>query len=175
MDTSNTLSHTSRCSTSNTWAKKVFPNNRTLAKRCPICSIPTTERSYPRCPCTRAKKMLVKGVAIMVAKTKVRLSLVVLREFLKESEAQLGHLDQRDLQDLLDLQVMDSLDLWDDPDLQVHQEGLEWETQVYQDWQASQEEMVRMDHKEKWALGVKKGQLGSQGHRVPQDHLGYQE
>lgn len=100
---------------------------------------------------------------------------MVLREFLKETEAQLGHLDQRDLQDLLDLQVMDSLDLWDDPDLQVHQEGLEWETQVYQDWQASQEEMVRMDHKEKWALGVKKGQLGSQGLRVPQDHLGYQE
>lgn len=32
-----------------------------------------------------------------------------------------------------------------------------------------------LDHKEKWALGVKKGQLDSQGLRVPQDPLDYQE
>lgn len=35
--------------------------------------------------------------------------------------------------------------------------------------------MVMLDHMEKWAQGVKKGQLDSQGLRVPQDHLGYQE
>lgn len=100
---------------------------------------------------------------------------MVLREFPKESRVQLGHLDQRDLQDLLDLQATDSQDLQVDPDLLVHQECLQWANQVYQDCQASQEEMVRLDHKEKWALGVMKGQLDSQGLKVPQDHLGYQE
>lgn len=125
MDTSNTLSHTSPCSTSNTWAwpKKAFPSSSTMAKRCPICSIPTTGRSFPRCPCSRAKTMLVKGSAIMVDKTKVRQSPVVLRVFLKEGKAQLGHLDLRDLQDQqdhLDLQGMDSQDLQGDQDLPVH-------------------------------------------------------
>lgn len=100
---------------------------------------------------------------------------MVLREFPKESQAQLDHQGQRDLQDLLDLQVMDSQDLREDPDLLVHQESLEWENQDCQDCQASQEETVILDHKEKWALGVKKGQLDSQGLRVPQGHLGYQE
>ena len=100
---------------------------------------------------------------------------MVLREFLKVSQAQLGHLDQRDLQDLLDLQGMDNQDLWDDPDLLVHRECLDWANQVCQDCQASQEEMVRLGHKEKWVQGVRKGHLDNQGLKVPQDHLGYQE
>lgn len=100
---------------------------------------------------------------------------MVLREFPKESQAQLGHRGQRDLQDLLGLQVMDSQDLQDDPDLLVHQECLEWANQVCQDWQASQGEMVMLAHKEKWVQGVKKGQQDSQGLKVPQAHLGCQE
>lgn len=99
----------------------------------------------------------------------------MLREFPKESQAQLDHLDQKDLQDLLDLLVMECQDLQEDLDLLVHQECLGWENLDCQDCQASQGEMVMLDHKEKWVLGVKKGQLGSQGLRVPQDHLGYQE
>lgn len=35
--------------------------------------------------------------------------------------------------------------------------------------------MVRLDHKEKWVLGVKKDQWDSQVLRVPQDHQDYQE
>lgn len=100
---------------------------------------------------------------------------MVLREFLKESQAQLGHLAQRDLQDHLDLQGTDSQDLWDDLDLLVHQECLEWVNQVCQECQASQEEMVRLGHKEKWVLGVRKGHLDSLDLRVLQDLLGYQE
>ena len=107
--------------------------------------------------------------------SQVRQSLVVLREFPKENQAQLGRLDQRDHQDLLDLQVMDSQGLQDDLDLLVHQECLELANQAWLDCQASQVETVMLDHKEKWALGVKKGLLDNQGLRVPQDHLGYQE
>ncbi|TNN54061.1 hypothetical protein EYF80_035752 [Liparis tanakae] len=102
----------------------------------------------------------------------VRQSLEGQKECPKESKAQLDHQDQRDLRVL---QGMDCLDLRDNLDLLVHQECLEWENQVCQDCPASQEEMVTLDHKEKWVLEVKKGQLGSQGLRVPQDHLGCQE
>ncbi len=100
---------------------------------------------------------------------------MVLRGFPKENQVQLGHLDQRDLQDLLDHQGTDNQDLQDDLGFLVHQECLEWANQDCQDCQASQEETVRLGHKEKWAQGVKKGQLDNQGLRVPQDHLGYQE
>lgn len=100
---------------------------------------------------------------------------MVLREFLKENQDQLGHQDQRDLRDLLGLQGTDNQDLWDNLDLLVHQECLEWANQVCQDCQASQEEMVRLGHKEKWGQEGRKGHLDSKGLRVPQDHLGYQE
>lgn len=100
---------------------------------------------------------------------------MVLKEFPKENQDQLGHLGQRDLQDLLDHQVMDNRDLQDAPGPPVHQECLERANQDCQDYLASQEEMVMLGHKEKWAQGEKKGQLGSQGLRVFQDHLVYQE
>lgn len=100
---------------------------------------------------------------------------MVLREFPKGSQAQLGHLDLRDLKVLQDLQGMDSQDLLDDQALQVHQDCLVWANQVCQDCQASLEEMGSQGHKEKWAQVVERGQWDSQGPRVHQDHLGCQE
>ncbi|CAB1417739.1 unnamed protein product [Pleuronectes platessa] len=118
--------------------------------------------------------MLVKGVVIMVVKIKDRQFPVGLKEFLKESLVQLDHLDQRGLQVLLDLQEMDNQGLWGNLDLLVHLECLGWENQVCQGCQASQEEIVRLDHRVKWVLAVRMDQLDSQGLRVPQDQLGCQ-
>ncbi|KAI9530054.1 hypothetical protein NQZ68_004071 [Dissostichus eleginoides] len=91
--------------------KEGFPQQQYLGKEVPYMQYPHYRKEIPQMPMHKGKGNAHKGDGYNGGQDKV-----ALRGFPKESLAQPGHLELRDLQDLLDLQGMDSPDPRDDQD-----------------------------------------------------------